>query len=249
MLRELLKLYDKSRTNPGKPACTFAETLIFNEGWLLRGVLNEWQGWTQPARFSFLPFPQGVKVYSEAQLYTPFRARFQGDKLAEAHTHVDGIVGDFQIVATKSGATLTPDWRYLAVFEAKMYSSLSSGTTHAPGYDQASRTAACMIHAILESGGADDRLAHLVVLYAADNNKIHPCRHTREYAEGRIAERVRTYLASGKHGKPIPRFFDEWCTVLPRIQIQFLTWEDVLSEIDSDELNQFYDLCVEFNHP
>jgi hypothetical protein len=248
MLRELLQIYDESQTNPGKPECTFAETLIFNEGWLLRGVLKEWQRCTQPSRFSFLPFPQGSVVYSEAQLYTPFKARFRGDKLAEAHTHADGIVGDLQIVG-RSGATLTPGWRYLAVFEAKMYSPLSSGTKNAPRYDQVSRTVACMIHAILESDDADDRLADLVVLYPADSNKIRPNHHARDCVEERIAERVRTYLAFGKHGKPAARFFDEWRTVLSRIQIQFLTWEDVLAEIDSDGLNQFYDFCIQFNHP
>ena len=78
MIGELLRIYNLSRTNAGKPECTFAETLIFNEGWLLRGVLKHWQSWTQLARFSFLPFPEGVKVYSEAQLYTPFKARFRG---------------------------------------------------------------------------------------------------------------------------------------------------------------------------
>ena len=124
MLRQLIDIYQASRTNPGVPNCTFAETLLFNEGWLLRGVLHEWQRRTPPSRFGFLPFPQRATVYSEAQLYTPFKARFRGDKGAEAHTHVDGIVGDLRFVA-KSGVTLAPDWRYLAVFEAKMYSALS----------------------------------------------------------------------------------------------------------------------------
>jgi hypothetical protein len=40
MLHELLQIYNQSRINPGEPACLFAETLIFNEGWMLRGVLK-----------------------------------------------------------------------------------------------------------------------------------------------------------------------------------------------------------------
>jgi hypothetical protein len=157
-------------------------------------------------------------------------------------------VGDFQIV-DKSGATLLPDWRYLAVFEAKVYSPLSNGTKNAPGYDQVSRTAACMVHAILASENANDRTAYLVVLYPADNHKIHPGQHTATDVERQIANRVRDYQAFGKHGKPTARFFDEWRIVLPRIQIQFWTWEDVLAEIDSNELNRFYDLCLQFNRP
>jgi hypothetical protein len=195
------------------------------------------------------PFPAGVKVYSEAQLYTPFKARHRGDRLAEAHTHVDGIVGDFEIAGTKSGATLTPDWRYLAVFEAKMYSPLSSGTTNAPGYDQVSRTVACMIHAILAAGEMGDRIAHLVVLSPADNDKIDPGRYTSAYVAERIAARERTYLAAGQDGQPTARFTDAWCAVLPRIRIQFLTWEEVMAEIDSAMLDRFYDFCVQFNRP
>lgn len=105
-----------------------------------------------------------------------------------------------------------------------------------------------MIHAILEAGGVRDRVAHLIVLYTADNNKIYPGRYTRDDVEKRIAARVQTYLSPGQHGKPNARFFSDWQAVLPHIQIQFLTWEDVLTEINSDELNQFYDLCVQFNH-
>ena len=248
MIRELLQIYQANRTNPGQPECTFAETLLFNEGWLLRGVLKEWAGWTGPARFGFLPFPEGSRFYSEAQLYTPFKARYQGDNQAEGHTHVDGIAGDFQIVS-KSGAALTPGWRTLAVFEAKMFSPLSSGTKYALGYDQVSRTAACMIHAILGSGDTGDRPVYLTVLYARDNVKIHPDLYTRDYVRGQIAGRVRAYLDSGKGGTPDARFFHEWRAVLPWVQIQFLTWEDVLAEIDSEELDEFYDLCVRFNGP
>ncbi len=251
MLHELLEIYHKSRANPGKPECIFAETLIFNEGWLLRGVIQEWQRCTQPARFPFLPFPEEIVVYSEAQLYTPFKARFQGGNQAEGHTHVDGIVGDFQIVG-KSGVVLNRDCRlskpYLTVFEAKMYSALAKGVKWAPDYDQVSRTVACMIHAILESESAGDRVAHLVVLYPADNIKIHPDQYTRERVERRIAKRVQGYLSAEGHDAPNARFFAGWHDVLPQIQIQFLTWEDVLAEIDSNELNRFYALCVQFNH-
>ena len=45
------------------------------------------------------------------------------------------------------------------------------------------------------------------------------------------------------------RFFAKWRDVLPQIQIQFLTWEDVLAEINNNELNRFYALCVQFDHP
>jgi len=94
-------------------------------------------------------------VREEAQLYTPFRKRARADPLGEANTHVDGIVGRFTIAGSKSGITLDPGCRYLAVFEAKMPTGgLSRGVTNVRDYDQVSRTAACMIHGMLEEGGA-----------------------------------------------------------------------------------------------
>lgn len=247
MLPELLKIYNESRINPGEPKCLFAETLIFNEGWMLRAVLKEWLSASQRSRFGFLPFPPGAKVYSEAQLYTPFKARYRGDQQAESHTHVDGIVGDFELSDSKSGIRLSPDFRYLAVFEAKIYSPLSKGTKNAPHFDQVSRTAACMSHAILEAGPKGDYAVHLVVLYAAGNKKVHPGQYTSAYVEEQIAERIQGYLPSDERSEPSARFFGEWKSVLSRIQIQFLTWEDVLAEITNDELNQFYRLCKKFN--
>jgi hypothetical protein len=47
MWKHLLELYEESRLNDEQPECLFAETLIFNEGWLLRSVLKAWK--TGPA--------------------------------------------------------------------------------------------------------------------------------------------------------------------------------------------------------
>jgi len=248
MLRELLTIYEQSRVNPGQPNCAFAETLLFNEGWLLRGVLNAWRSCTGPSRFDFLPFPPGVTVYSEAQLYTPFPARSKGDKLAEAHTHVDGIVGGFSIPEGKAGVVLNPSWKYLAVFEAKMYSPLARGIQNAPQYDQVSRTAACLINALLQTDHPD-RTAHLVVLYPRDNRHIDPGRYTPAYVRGQIEDRVAGYLNGGSPAPQCTRFFQEWSPVLDRIHIRFLTWEDVLAEIGDGDLNRFYCLCQQFNRP
>jgi hypothetical protein len=128
MIQELLTIYEEGRTNPGTPECMFAETLIFNEGWMLRAATHSLRSVQVPAwleerghsAFGFLPFPPGAMVYSEAQLYTPFRKRARADPLGEANTHVDGIVGQFTITGSKTGITLDAGCRYLAVFEAKM---------------------------------------------------------------------------------------------------------------------------------
>lgn len=120
MWNHLLDIYGESRLNPGHPECLFAETLIFNEGWLLRSVLKAWKTSAPSARLPFQFFPADAKVYSEGQLRTPFKAWFRGDPEAETHTCVDGIAGNFSVAAgTKTGIELDPGCRYVAAFEAR----------------------------------------------------------------------------------------------------------------------------------
>ena len=83
MIGELLRIYEEGRINPRPPQCIFPETLLFNEGWMLRAAIHSlrsvqvpaWRQGHEQAAFSFLPFPPGVEVYSEIQPYAPFRQR------------------------------------------------------------------------------------------------------------------------------------------------------------------------------
>lgn len=136
MISALTQLYKSGQLD--KNQCEFPETLIFNEGWLLRSILTKWKLHTGESKFPFLPFPKDVRIYSESQLRTPFKRKPKN----ETNTHVDGIVGDFCIrEGTKSGITVKKNFKYLTVFEAKMYSGLAKGTKNIPeGYNQVSRT-------------------------------------------------------------------------------------------------------------
>ena len=72
--KRLLEIYQEGRLNEGQPECLFAETLVFNEGWLLRSALKAWKEWKMRSTSSslpFLPFPPDAKAYSESQLRTP----------------------------------------------------------------------------------------------------------------------------------------------------------------------------------
>lgn len=247
MFRELLRVYQSSLVNEGAPKCLFAETLIFNEGWLLRSVLKEWLTGSRCSQFRFLPFPEGVKLYSEGQLRTPFKARYRGDAQAESHTRVDGIVGDFSIVGTKSGIGLNPGFRYIAVFEAKLYSRIARGTKNAPCYDQISRTTACVINAILQAGARTGYRAHLAVLYPEDNVHIKPALYTETYIESQIDKRLQAYTEADGLDDTVTRFATRWRGALKNLQIWFLTWEDVLVEIGCEDLDRFYNLCQRFN--
>ena len=76
MLNALLSLYQASLTDTDPPRCRFPENRIFGEDWLLRVVLEQWQTFPpRHSRFPFLPFSPQARVYSEAQLPTPFASR------------------------------------------------------------------------------------------------------------------------------------------------------------------------------
>ncbi len=246
MPRKLLEVYNAGLLNQDRPQCLFPETLLFNEGWLLRAVLMAWKARGSESRFGFLPFPEDTKLYSEGQLYTPFKARSRGDKQAESHTHVDGIVGHFSIGSTKSGIVLEQGFKYIAAFEAKMYSPLSSGTANAPTYDQVSRTAACLINSVLQARQADGYAAHLVILYPEDNRRVDATQHEAHIIEERIAARIQAYLGDGGADELFKQFAEGWKDALRKLQVWFLTWEEVLAEIGDDELNQFYEMCKRF---
>jgi len=248
MLDALLALHRAGIVNRDTPKYLFPETLIFNEGWLLRLVLKEWLARSESSGFSFLPFPEGVTAYSEGQLYTPFRARFRGDKLAEAHTHVDGIVGDFTVIDTKSGIVLKSDFRYIAAFEAKLYAPIDRGVTNAPWYDQVSRAAACLINSILLARPRGSYVGHLVVLYAADNHRIEPNLYTKDYVERQITRRVDGFLKSGEPSEAVAGFERGWREVLHHnLQIHFHPWDEALEYIGSRDLQGFYIDCKRAN--
>ena len=240
MIEELLHIYEESLLNRGQPASLFNPTLIFNEGWLLRAVLREWKLHPGKSRLPFLPFPTDAKVYSEGQLYSPFAPRQRGDRLAEAHTHVDGIVGDFAIGATKSGIEVDADCRYLAVFEAKLASPIAGGTRNAPGYDQVTRIVGCLINSLLRAGCADPRSVHVVVLYPAGHRGITPAIYSKSYLERQLAARVEGFGLS-----PTAAFARGWRALLEAVQLTFVTWEEALAEIGNDPLHQFYKHCRE----
>ena len=247
MLQQLLKIHQSGLVNEGAPECLFAETLIFNEGWLLRSVLREWLTGSRRSQFRFLPFPDGVRLYSEGQLRTPFKARYRGDPQAETHTRVDGIVGNFSIVGTKSGIGLDPAFKYIAVFEGKLYSRIAKGTKNAPYYDQVSRTTACIINAILQAGTGTGYRAHLVVLYPEDSCHIHPDKYSTTHIEDQIAKRVQAFMEDGECDGHITLFAAGWRGVVKNLQFWFVSWEEVLAEIGCQDLNRFYELCKRFN--
>ena len=93
----------------------------------------------------------------------------RGDRLAEARTHADGVLGHFAIGDPGTAAlSLTPGARQLVVFEAKLFARLSAGVRNAPYYDQAARTIACMAETLCRAEIAPDNMTDLAfILFGA----------------------------------------------------------------------------------
>lgn len=85
MFEDLLRLYEKAQVNSGEPRSIFGETFLFNEGWLLAGVLSLWQWGEKPSDLPFLPFQEGSLVRAPVQLYTPFKKVKSEDALGDEH--------------------------------------------------------------------------------------------------------------------------------------------------------------------
>jgi len=121
----------------------FPPTDLYNEGWMLRLVLDWFS--RNPDVDHDLKFGESSGWYSEALLPSAFLPRNRGDKLAESWTHADGVIGHFSIGENGAGdLSLKENAKELVVTEAKMFSKLSNGVTNAKYFDQAARNVACI---------------------------------------------------------------------------------------------------------
>jgi hypothetical protein len=131
----------------GRSDAALPPTALFNEGWMLRLVLD-WAS-RHSSALPTLPFVPHSRWYPEALLPSRFRPRHRGDIAGEGFTHADGVVGHFRLrFGGRGDIELLPDARQLLVVEAKMASGLSPGTRRAPTFNQAARNVACIAHLV-----------------------------------------------------------------------------------------------------
>ncbi len=107
----------------------FPATELFNEGWLLRIILDWFSG--QSNLRHPLAFTKKCRWFSEGLIPSQFLARFRGDPLAESWTHADGILGNIKIGETgKTDIQVSDRATHLTVLEAKLFSKLSPGVSN-----------------------------------------------------------------------------------------------------------------------
>jgi len=238
-----------SSFDPVEPV--FPPTEIYNEGWLLRLIL-EWFSGQGPIGHP-LDFHSGARWFSDALLPSPFLPRFQKDPLAEARTHADGVIGQIEIGrAGKSDLELDAAATQFVVLEAKINSPLSAGTTNAPEYDQAARNVACIAEVLRRSMRSQGEVAELGFFVLAPREKINAGDFDAELDPSSIRTKVvaRAAAYEGEHDA----WLEEWFhPLLQKVTIDHLSWEDIIQRVGendpdtADSLDEFLGRCLEFN--
>jgi hypothetical protein len=224
-------------------------TEIFNEGWVLRLVLD----WFDRNRDFIHPlsFAPDARWYSEALLPSRFLPQTRGDQRAESFTHADGVIGHFSISPGQRGdASILPDAKQFIVTEAKLGSSLSPGTKNAPTYDQAARNVACIAHMLANSGVDPNSLDSLAFYVIAPDDKIKSGAFanlvTRDSIEAKVRERIASYAELHDNW-----FHEIFIPTLDRIDLNVLSWESILLALpktpEVDVIRNFYAQCLQFN--
>lgn len=230
----------------------FSPTLLYNEGWMLRLVLQLLNN--GEINCSKVPFPNQFKWYSEVLLRSPFLPRHKGDTLAESHTHADGVVGKFNIRRnTKGGIFLDKDCDFFYIIEAKMFSKLSKGTTYASDYNQAARNIACLAQLIYDERKTleikdTDKFGFYVFLPETQqkNEKTFEEYIGEKCLIDAIKYRISMYSNSDKEESF--NWLNEYLdTFINRIDIKLITWEELLGEQNGSEIWKFYDKCLGYN--
>ena len=225
----------------------FPPTILYNEGWLLRLVLD----WFSAHRVSDHPlsFYDGSRWFSEALLPSAFLARPEGDPLAEGWTHADGVVGHLAIGKKgKADTSLLQEATHFAVLEAKMLSGLSSGVKNASFYDQAARTVACIAEVISRAKRCPLAIPHLGFYVLAPQSQIERGVFAQAMDRDSIGQKVEKRVKQYTGAK------DEWhlewfLPTFEQIEIGVVSWEELIATVrehdsaDANSLKKFYDEC------
>jgi hypothetical protein len=232
-------------------------TLIYNEGWLLRLALN-WFYLNRGNNLEHeLSFHKESRWYSEVLLESPFMARTQGDKKAEAYTHADGVIGNFEVGKTGKGdLAIREDVKEIKIVEAKLYSKLSAGVTNDRKYNQVARNVGCLIHNLSEHyNDIDFGKCSFSFVVVASKEAISKNKSFKEYLKvdalrDTINNRAVNYYGNDTEG--YKNWNNSFNNIFKYIKINLLTWEEVIVFIKQNdskygnEFEDFYNKCKEF---
>jgi len=225
----------------------FPPTILYNEGWLLRLVVDWFSNSGIPDHA--LSFPQDGHWFSESRLPSAFLPRFKGDPLAESHTNADGVFGHFMIgTKGKTDLALTTDTTHFVVLEAKLYSGLSKGVKNAKYYDQAARSVACIAEVLKRADLSPRSFSQLGFYVLAPHDQIKARTFNRLLDKQSVKDKVNRRIFSYQGD------LNDWFKpTLEVIDIRSISWEyvlDFVSENDSkigESLIDYYSHCLTVN--
>ena len=230
---------------------SFPPTLLFNEGWLLR-IIVDWFS-RNPVDDPVLGFSPESTWFSEALLPTPFKALFKGDLHAEARTHADGVIGYILVGEQgKVDLSLAPKASQLVVLEAKIGSPLAAGIKAAPTYDQAARTVACMAEVLRLANRPAARMSNLGYYVLAPKEKIEAGMFEEALDHPGILGKVEA-RAAGNEDKMKDWLSDRFAPLMDSIRIGALSWEVIIQRIadqdrgSAEAIAYFYERCLKFS--
>lgn len=231
----------------------FPPSVLFNEGWLLRLVLD-WFARFGGDRYPLSPRP-GARWFSEPWLPSAFLPRYRGDRLAEARSHADGVLGHFTVGDPgTAGLALEPDAAQLVVIEAKLYARLSAGVKNAPYFDQAARTVACMAEILRRAGREAESMDDLSLLIIAPQARIDDGVFAWDSAPDAIRRKVRRRVEDYA-GERDDWFRDWFEPTWRRTEVRCLGWEEIVDVIafhrpdEGQVVDSFYGRCLHYNRP
>lgn len=251
MINDVIQILEKADSNENN----IRPTLLYNEGWLLNIVLKQLK--EKKIIYPKLEFPNDSDWFSEALLPTPFKASKLHDNVSEKDSHADGVVGKFEFREnTKAGLELKDSCDFFYVIEAKMYSPLSRGVTHAKKYNQVARTIACIANLIFKKNLSIDsfkKIGFYVLLPDSRKNVKSFVENTNvENIKNTILKRNTQYFDSKLHIEKND-FFD-WLNTnidkfLKKLDVDLIAWEELIDKHNNKPLDNFYENCKKYNNP
>ncbi len=252
-VKEILKSIEQTKNHNNN----IPPTMLYNEGWLLRLILN-WFSLNRQFKYK-IQFDCDAHWYSEALLSSKFSPKYRGDKLAESYTHADGVTGNFSIGNKGMGdLKLAEDCKQFIVIEAKMFSKYSKGTKNAPEYNQVARTVSCMCHIISQSNQllSTTKEVKFYTFLPKEQLKNEPT--FNEYIMKKnisrvVKDRVKLYKGRSDYEDKYKWFKKDYKRFIKQIVIENVSWEEIIEFIEKKDnkyykkLLTFYNNCIYYN--
>jgi len=215
-------------------------TIIYNEGWMIRLLVME--SMIEKLQINKVDFGLlATKNWSsEALITSPF---VEAKVNKEGYTHADIILGDFSVNYNERGdINLNDSPDVLGIIEAKMGSNLSTGTSNADNYNQASRSICCLSYVTRKNPNC--KLFFIVAAPEATINK---------YSIKKQVERENILTQIGDRFKHSEEpYMSEIKNQVEKCKLVIINYEDWLKELRNSEVQKmlydFYKECLKSNN-